>query len=197
MERITEGAGGVRARLVRSGQALFARRGFAGTSLRAAAEGAGVTSGSIQYHFGDKKAFYETVVRESVAALDEAWREAGGPGPRSRVSGLVDHLWVHPDTARLLIREVFREDLGRRSDDSLLDRLVRDLAREAPPSDSLEREGCLVGSAWALEVVLVAAVSAVLHPWLPGISREGVVGSLASSARCSGSNGTKAGGLVV
>ena len=92
---------------------------------------------------------------------------------------------------------MFREDLGGRSGDSLLDRLVRDLAREAPSSDSLEGEGGLVGSVWALEVVLVAAVSAVLHPWLPGISSEGVVGSLTSSARSSGSDGTKAGSPVV
>ncbi|NYH78268.1 AcrR family transcriptional regulator [Actinopolyspora biskrensis] len=86
-----EGGSGRRAQLLSIAAELFARRGFAATTVREIAESAGILSGSLYHHFESKEAMVDEVLR---AYLDEqlaAFRgavEAGGD-PRSKLEGLI------------------------------------------------------------------------------------------------------------
>lgn len=52
--------------------AMFAERGFDGVSVADIASASGISTGLIYYHFKDKHALYESVVRESVHLLEDA-----------------------------------------------------------------------------------------------------------------------------
>lgn len=177
MDKGSGEARSARHRLIRAGYILFAKEGFAGTSLRRASALAGVTPGSLQYHFGSKRGFYEAVTTESFTALAWAWRRTvdGSPGRHtrcSRVTALVDHLWVNPNTARLLLRDALRGGAGSGSFHHLADELAADVSAEAGGL------GAPVVRVWALDVLLMAAVSALVHSVLPAVAREEVVEAL-------------------
>src|SRR5688500_947146 len=48
--------------LINAGRLLFARHGYDGASVRALTTPAGANLGAITYHFGSKRALYESVV---------------------------------------------------------------------------------------------------------------------------------------
>ena len=52
----------------------FADHGFEGASLRAIAQGAGVTHGLIRHHFGNKEDIFRAVVDHSVAIYEAAYQ---------------------------------------------------------------------------------------------------------------------------
>ncbi|NHD16920.1 MULTISPECIES: TetR/AcrR family transcriptional regulator [unclassified Actinopolyspora] len=86
-----ESGSGRRAQLLSIAAELFARRGFAATTVREIAESAGILSGSLYHHFESKEAVVDEILR---AYLDEqlaAFRKAVGQGgdPRSRLEGLI------------------------------------------------------------------------------------------------------------
>ena len=58
-ERATQDA---REKLLVAGTELFAKKGFAGVSIRELAIAAGVNSALISYHFGGKEGLYEAVI---------------------------------------------------------------------------------------------------------------------------------------
>lgn len=67
--RPTSDPGKHRDRLVDIGRDLFAAHGYAATSLRQVAFGAGVTPALAHYYFVDKAGLFEAVLRERVAPL--------------------------------------------------------------------------------------------------------------------------------
>ncbi|MFQ5670173.1 MAG: TetR/AcrR family transcriptional regulator [Acidobacteriota bacterium] len=77
-------------RILDAAEALFARHGFAATSLRSITAAAGVNLAAVHYHFGSKDSLIEAVFsrrlrpvnRERLRLLDEA-EKAGQPGPPS------------------------------------------------------------------------------------------------------------------
>lgn len=83
-----------RERLLDAAEALFAERGFEGTSMRAITQGAGTSVSAANYHFGSKeKLLHETLRRATAPAnerrlelLDRYQAEAGdSPLPLERV----------------------------------------------------------------------------------------------------------------
>jgi AcrR family transcriptional regulator len=58
-------------RLLDAGRELFARDGYAGTSLDAVAAAAGVTKGSLYHHFTSKRGLFEAVFERVAAAQAE------------------------------------------------------------------------------------------------------------------------------
>jgi AcrR family transcriptional regulator len=62
--------------LLESARDLFARLGFAGTSLNAVAQRAGVTRGAINHHFGGKTDLFTAVFIELEEELDSTVRAA-------------------------------------------------------------------------------------------------------------------------
>lgn len=55
----------VRQRILWTAMALFARHGYAGTSVRRIAESSGLTKAGLYYHFGDKASLYRAAIGET------------------------------------------------------------------------------------------------------------------------------------
>jgi AcrR family transcriptional regulator len=64
--------------LVATARDLFARHGYAGTSLEAVSSEAGVTKGGLYHHFGSKKELFEAVFRAEQQQLLTALATAAG-----------------------------------------------------------------------------------------------------------------------
>ncbi|WP_395107606.1 TetR/AcrR family transcriptional regulator [Actinomadura sp. SCN-SB] len=81
------GAARTKERILDAAESLFGERGFAGTSLRALTDAAGVNVASVNYHFGSKEGLLRAVVQRAMASvnadrermLDQL--EAGGDEP--------------------------------------------------------------------------------------------------------------------
>lgn len=58
--------GNARERVLRAAERLFARRGFAGTSMRDLAKASGVSQALIHHHFGTKRELYNAVKERAV-----------------------------------------------------------------------------------------------------------------------------------
>lgn len=114
MPRLTRPDGDkTRERILEVALPLFARHGFAGTSVRTIATAAGVNVATLAYHFSDKEGLYDTVVQRLHLDLSEqlppppqgppleilrhfiaiAWRFVGAH--REHVQLLVRHLLDH------------------------------------------------------------------------------------------------------
>lgn len=97
-------------------EALFARRGYMGVSLRELAEDTGLGKSSLFHHFRGKAALYSEVLARLLARIDADLAPvlALPVGPAERlerwVSGLIDHLAEQPTAARLLLRALFEEE---------------------------------------------------------------------------------------
>ncbi len=81
--------------------ALFARHGFANTSLQQIADAVGYTKAGLLHHFPNKESLYRAAVRscrEQVAALAGAVEEVppGAERDRAVVEGLVDMTFAFP-----------------------------------------------------------------------------------------------------
>lgn len=110
--------GETRQRLLDAALELFARHGFAATSVRAIAGEIGLRDSAIYAHFPDKQAIYQALLAEmgpvSLAALDVAPEELSASEPRSALPRLVDRLveaWAEP-RALLFANVLLREGAG-------------------------------------------------------------------------------------
>ncbi len=101
-----------RARVVAAAEALFAERGFEGTSLRDIGRAVEMSNPSLLHHFPTKRRLYAAVLERIAASLDEvaATMEAAPGGPRGQLRALVDGLmrWhaANPGYGRLVVREL-------------------------------------------------------------------------------------------
>src|SRR5881394_1461889 len=99
-------------RLLAVGCDLFARQGYAGTSVREITRRARANLGAVTYHFGSKAALYHQVIASRteplVARIAQA---AAAPGtPLDRIEAIVrtffDHIPTHPEMPQLILREL-------------------------------------------------------------------------------------------
>lgn len=100
-----------RDRVLDVAEALFARHGFSGTSMRDIAKEAGLTAPSLYNHFEGKDALYVAVLERGILPLVGLMRdfEAQAPGPDAidaTLGDVVDHLAARPHLARLIHHEV-------------------------------------------------------------------------------------------
>lgn len=83
MTRRDQNSEATRRDILRAARRLFARDGYAATSLQAIVRAAKVTTGAVYHHFGDKKALFqavaEAVEREILERISAAAREARSP----------------------------------------------------------------------------------------------------------------------
>lgn len=108
-----------RERILEAALPLFAELGFAGTSTRKLADGAGVNVATLAYHFGGKEGLYQAVI-------ERLYEELGSTVPKAEVAGTPQETvraWMaaawqfckdHREHIRLTVRHVL--DQGRWSD---------------------------------------------------------------------------------
>lgn len=100
------------AALLTAARALFARRGYAGTSIRAITRQAHANLGAVTYHFGTKEKLYEAVLESVTAPLRQRVQAAAdsAPAPLEGVVAVIgaffDHLALHPDMPALLTHDL-------------------------------------------------------------------------------------------
>jgi AcrR family transcriptional regulator len=109
-----------RARILRSAERLFARRGYRGVSLRDLARACGLRMFTIQHHFGSKLALYREILRMRDHEVEALVRrvlaeERSAPALVGRVvDELFDFFLAHRDAIALRARAVLGEGLPRR-----------------------------------------------------------------------------------
>ena len=109
-----------RERLVDAAERLFARKGFATTSVRDITSAAGCNVAAVNYHFGSKHNLYSEVFRRRLAAMREQ-RIASIRTARGQAARLEEVLtafataflepFVSPGGGRLLLELITRETL--------------------------------------------------------------------------------------
>lgn len=113
-----------RERLLSAATALFAERGFHGTTVRDIAERAGANVAAANYHFGSKEALYLGVLRTQFGQVQSLLRERDALPPgadldalsraelrgilRARIAAMLDFLLGPPAAlhGRLMLREM-------------------------------------------------------------------------------------------
>lgn len=103
-------AGERREQLIAIARALFAARGFDGTSVEEIAARAEVSKPVVYEHFGGKEGVYAVVVDREVTHLLAMMQDALGAGsPRMLLEqaavALLDFVDSHPDGFRILVRD--------------------------------------------------------------------------------------------
>jgi AcrR family transcriptional regulator len=103
-------AGERREQLIAIARALFAARGFDGTSVEEIAARAEVSKPVVYEHFGGKEGLYAVVVDREVTHLLAMMQDALGVGsPRQLLEqaavALLDFIDSHPDGFRILVRD--------------------------------------------------------------------------------------------
>ena len=121
--------------VIDSAARLFARNGFAATSVREIAEGARLTKAGLYYHIRGKEDLLYRICEHSIAAV-LAFAHAGPAAesePRARLAALmrhhVDFFVAHPDNLKVLTREMGALSPGPRAKIADLEREYLDLIR--------------------------------------------------------------------
>jgi len=100
-----------REQLIEVGRALFAERGFEGTTVEEIAAQASVSKPVVYEHFGGKEGLYAVIVDREVRTLLDAIRSGidQARGPRAKVEAgtlaLLDYIESTPDGFRILSRD--------------------------------------------------------------------------------------------
>ena len=96
-------------RILDMAEALFARHGYEGTTLRDVAAGVGLRTPSLYNHFSSKAVLYAAVLERGVspvlAALSAFARDCSGD-PQGLMVSVMDLLAAHPDLPRLIQHEI-------------------------------------------------------------------------------------------
>jgi AcrR family transcriptional regulator len=107
-----------RRRILDTATALFAERGYAGTTIRDISERLGMTKGSLYYHFTSKEDLLFALLEPCFDALNEfvaAARNRVGKLDRKLIARLVDVLDEHAPVLRPLVADpsVFQQAKSR------------------------------------------------------------------------------------
>lgn len=162
-----------RDRILDVAEALFAERGFAGTSMRDIAGDAGLTAPSLYNHFAGKDALYSAVLTRGIRPLVELMQELADRDPRVEAEDevlrrVMAHLARRPHLPRLIHHEAV-------AGGSHLARLARDWVRPlmAHGLDQLKREGDPYWEPDELPLVIAGWIHLVLgHFALAPLFRE-------------------------
>jgi len=99
----------IRTSILDSAESLFARKGYAATSVRDIADEVGVNPAMIHYYFGNKRTLLQRVLERTLEPLAAAIAsmKAAGQAPASEIIHLLfDTFSKHPNLPGLVVREV-------------------------------------------------------------------------------------------
>lgn len=106
---------GTRDRVLRVAQALFAERGYRGTSLRDISSRIGIKAPSLLHHFSSKDELYLAMLDRIFTRLEEAVESlVAGRGSRQQrmrvaIEDSIDFIASHPDFSRIVWNEFIEE----------------------------------------------------------------------------------------
>jgi len=161
-ETVTSG----RSAIVAAATHLFARRGFAETSMRQIAEAAGVSKAAIYHHFRDKDRLYRSLLEEAIDSLTGAMKRVldDGPAPAALAHAVALHLQFateHADLLRVLVAEELRPTDPRKRMGNVI---ARHREEELAIFQTVLERGIARGEFKPVDPVLSArALSAVIH----------------------------------
>lgn len=96
-------------RILDAAEALFAERGYAGTTLRDVASEVGLRNPSLYNHFANKQALYAAVLKRGLApvlaSLSEAVVGGKAPDPAGIIEAVMQAVAQRPNLARLVLHE--------------------------------------------------------------------------------------------
>lgn len=151
-----------RDRILDVAEALFAERGFAGTSMRDIAAAADLTAASLYNHFEGKQALYAAVLDRGIRPLVELMQELASrePDPDAAdavITAVMEHLGRRPHLPRLIHQEAVSggahlAGLAREWVRPMLEHGLSQMKR-TPGSPWDESEHALVIAAW-IQLVL-------------------------------------------
>ncbi len=101
-----------RQRLLLAAEALFARKGFDGATVREICDRAGMNVAAVNYHFGDKERLYVETVRNAHQCSIAEMPAAADGSPAERLRGFIAGMLrgmaapVRPESMQLLMREL-------------------------------------------------------------------------------------------
>jgi AcrR family transcriptional regulator len=133
-----------RDRILDVAEALFARQGFAGTSMRDIAAEAGLTAASLYNHFEGKDDLYGAVLQRGIrplvdlmARLGEGQSEGGEAANEAVIRAVMEHLGRRPHLPRLIHHEAVAggSHIARLARDwvrPLVEQGLAEMKREAP-----------------------------------------------------------------
>lgn len=152
---------------------VFARSGYAETSIQDVADEAGVVPTAVYYHFAGKDELFNVALQTVIADLDETVERARPPGEQAgALTQIIAAVWewieLHPDHARILyshlpgttrqaqlLRHEFEEQHIQRA-------FV--YARQAPPDERRHRTAAAGHAAARLSVRTLISLLIAIHP---------------------------------
>ncbi|GAA2373728.1 hypothetical protein Cme02nite_02560 [Catellatospora methionotrophica] len=166
----TEGAAGVRERILAAACALFAEQGYDATSVQQVVDRAGVTKGGLYHYFGAKEdllvEMYRTVFGERLAALDRILEQ--GRDPEWTLRAIIDDIVV--GTAAMMTESAAVSRELAHMDSARTQRLQADWRRYQEAVRALIRDAQAAGVFAAVaspELVSwsIFGVTTTLHTW--------------------------------
>lgn len=167
---------------------LFAKKGFAATSVREIVLAAGLTKPALYYHFGSKEGLLRTIVDEGITEMEQKVHEYID-GAADAHEALVKFLEAcfelasrRPQLASLMYQIIFGSEassagidvseIARRNRElvmSVVDRAVRE---RLIPQESAENAGLLLSG--LLNIHLMAFLKGQLQSLTPALARDAV-----------------------
>jgi len=140
--------------------ALFARRGFAKTSVQDVADAVGLSKAGLLHHFPSKDALHEAVLAQAGTQARRVLDQVGDlpPGPardRHALEVLVDVALAHPGLVALMLAPV--TDLGGAEPERAITDPVLQVFGVDPDTTEPPRSVRVVGALAALAVLTLAA----------------------------------------
>jgi len=171
-------------------EALFARSGFAGVSLREVAENVGLCKSTLFHHFSGKTQLYAAVMGRVVRRIDADVRRAiASDGSclerfEASVDAMIDALAQHPCSARLLLRGLFEDDQFPPGSAHEIEEVEREIALLIDALQDVAREGIEAGEFRDLSVpdAIQTLIGATVYHFASGDFGERITGSPLFSA---------------
>lgn len=147
-----------KAELLDAALRLFARNGFAGTSIRSIAREVGMSESALYAHFRDKQDIYAAALavagpRSVIVAVDEldrAIRPPAGPGEEPAVPDSEVRLAADPGEGLVMLAERLFEIWDRQQARQLASLIARDgLLHDATLGDGIESAAARLGEVFA------------------------------------------------
>ena len=156
--RLHEGPVNAREKVLESAIRVFARRGYAGTSVQEILRATGLSKPTLYYHFGSKAGLYRAILAYAYDESHERMRSAVGAGGdcEARLSGAAEALFqftlAHEDLMRLVFATLFaaREEVPPDAIDPARRRRNLELVREVLAAG--QRAGDIAAGPSAMEL---------------------------------------------